>query len=559
MKKWSGAADKKVPQALQELLDQQSTSCAAMVDEKDKLICELQEDLKAKDDQYVRYLKKQADDVDLLLERMDEETRVFKKACKEELLEIENAFALERKELLEGNKKAWEEAVENRRDKEVEYLHTREKRIEENDKTLQHLRVRNAEEVTMIKVKLETDIQVLQQQIQQMKATFQLNAEKLEYNFQVLKKRDEENTMTVSHQKRRLTRLQDTQNTLRRKQRKQETSLQEQLVAAMEEYKRSMEQYRELQKKVKHFQYSDAKVFYDVWVMNEERVRSMAAAVMNADEIIHRQQLGLGWTPPPVVDSPMKPFKFKTETVSEATLFASQVLSETDCSPEIAPTTKYPRALVKQTLALLCQEAGFLIEAKLLRLLEPLEEDERLLMKLDSIFKALGIETQEDILQLVGCCLQLEPSEKNVQDTVPKVHPTHTTQPLLIHPNDVPQMLRTYVEHRQTSASKGQGSLMPSQATQSHSELLEGSFWKQMVTVLPKSNEKVWSALLERLSKYHSVLLSRSQLLDETAGLRQQNVELRMLLRQYMDARINRELHVPPTLVLPMNVAMQSS
>ena len=40
-----------------------------------------------------------------------------------------------------------------------------------------------------------------------MKATYQLNQEKLEYNFQVLKKRDEENTITKSQQKRKITRF----------------------------------------------------------------------------------------------------------------------------------------------------------------------------------------------------------------------------------------------------------------------------------------------------------------------------------------------------------------
>ena len=48
--------------------------------------------------------------------------------------------------------------------------------------------------------------QVLEQQLQQMRATYQLNQEKLEYNFQVLRKRDEENTITKSQQKRKITR-----------------------------------------------------------------------------------------------------------------------------------------------------------------------------------------------------------------------------------------------------------------------------------------------------------------------------------------------------------------
>ena len=55
-----------------------------------------------------------------------------------------------------------------------------------------------------------------------MKATFQLNQEKLEYNFQILKKRDEENTITKSQQKRKITKLHDVLNALRQKLRKQE-------------------------------------------------------------------------------------------------------------------------------------------------------------------------------------------------------------------------------------------------------------------------------------------------------------------------------------------------
>lgn len=65
---------------------------------------------------------------------------------------------------------------------------------------------------------METDLQ-------QMKATYQLNLEKLEYNFQVLKRRDEENTLTRSQQKRKITQLQDQLNRLHVKGKKQEESI----------------------------------------------------------------------------------------------------------------------------------------------------------------------------------------------------------------------------------------------------------------------------------------------------------------------------------------------
>ena len=79
----------------------------------------------------------------------------------------------------------WEEAVGKRRSQEAHFLARREERIDDNEAQIQHLRRRNMEDYNRIKIKLETDIQTLQQQIQQMKATYLLNAEKLEYNFQV--------------------------------------------------------------------------------------------------------------------------------------------------------------------------------------------------------------------------------------------------------------------------------------------------------------------------------------------------------------------------------------
>ena len=49
------------------------------------------------------------------------------------------------------------------------------------------------------------------------------------------------------------------------------------------------------------------------------------------------------------------------------------------------------------------------------------------------------------------------------------------------------------------------------------------------------------------LEKYHTALESRRELIHETGQLRQQNSELKLLLHQYMHAKINKELEIPPT------------
>ncbi len=501
----------RIPQNLQSLLQQQKASCAAMVDEKDKLIGELQQELKSKDDQYVKHLKKQAEDADLILERMEEQSKTLFKTYREELAEIEKSFAGERRKLLESQRAEWDAATKERAEKENFYLEDREKRIEKNEKEIQHLRVRNAEEYNRIKIKLETDIQSLQQQIQQMKATFQLNSEKLEYNFQVLKKRDEENMVTVSLQKRRLTRLQDTLNNLRGKLAKQEKACKAEMQLLMDEYRKNTEQYRELMKKAKHFQAVDTKRFHDIWVMNEGRVRKLAGQVNSVDDLINRQQLGLEWEVPQHIESPMVKAltrKPNEKTMSKAALYVSQIISEagsnSSSTAELEPKesgssvqSNYSPILIKQVLEMLCNECEFLIESKLLRLLAPLDQDEQLMMKLDSIFKAVGIETEDDILNMVKYFI-VRPDTRlqhHPQDEETSSSAMETPVPSLIHPNEVLSRLCVFVNDRD-GGSGASTPLYKGPVGTNYDELLDGVFWEQMAQTLPKKREKVWTALL---------------------------------------------------------------
>lgn len=51
---------------------------------------------------------------------------------------------------------------------------------------------------------------------------------------------------------------------------------------------------------------------------------------------------------------------------------------------------------------------------------------------------------------------------------------------------------------------------------------------------------------------FSGVLNKRVQLIDENKALANQNMELRMLLAQYMQSNINQELEIPPTKILQM-------
>ncbi|KAE8605646.1 hypothetical protein XENTR_v10015260 [Xenopus tropicalis] len=567
-KKWALDKPKQVPQKMWEILNSQQQQCAHLIGDKNNLISELQKELRRKDDQYVKDLKKQAEDIDLLVERMEEQIKNLTKTYRQELLQIEKVFELERRELLTANRNKWEQGMEARRDKELETLMSRMRKVEEYEQQLKQLRVQDGEEYNMIKIKLEADVQVLQQQLQQMKATYQLNQEKLEYNYQVLKKRDEENTITKSQQKRKITRLQDVLNNLRLKQAKQVKQYKEENQSLMDDYKRIVEQYKELQKKMRHFSAVDAKMFEDIWLMNEEEMKQLVQKALEADRIIQEQQLGMRWEPPELgfLDN-VGPLLAKQKDQKPAITVAQEVMSSNahrDESPAMLGQSDgrvrqggpaVSAQTVKHILELLCDESGFLIENKLTRLLSPLDKDERSLIKLDSIFGALGIAVEEDVYKLVEffCRYKRERSaakpdedgdagESNADSSAGGSHGPQG----LIHPNEVLGAIKAFVMEFQKPRER----TAPPRLMEERDSSEDATYWAAAAKAIPESRLRVWDALESALEKYHNVLSGRAQLITETVSLRHQNTELRTLLHQYLNSQVNAELEIPPTQML---------
>ncbi|KAM9316350.1 dynein regulatory complex protein 1 [Gastrophryne carolinensis] len=579
-KKWLLGQEKQIPQDLWALLNSQQQQCGQLIEDKNKLIGELQQELKRKDDQYVKDLKKQADDIDLLIERMEEQVKNLVKAYREELLLTEKSFEEERRDLLNKNRKLWEQGMQDRRDNELESLVNRMKKVEEYERQLNQLRVQDGEEYNMIKIKLETDVQILQQQLQQIKATFQLNQEKLEYNYQVLRKRDEENTITKSQQKRRITRLQDVLNNLRIKLDKQIKQYKEENQSLTDDFNRIVEQYKELQKKMRHFASVDAKKFHDIWVMNEEEMKQLVQRVLEADRIIQEQQLGLPWKAPDLwfMDN-VGPLMTQQKKHRTASMVAQDVISATgQCSslknlnltfqllktrnsetderkspsksPKDSSQPFTPRTMT-HILELLCDESGFLLESKLVELLSPLEKDERCLIKLDSIFKALQIEEEADVYKLVDFFLKYKQQHDDSSQEDTGDHQASISATDLIHPNDVLRALKAFTMEFSKSRSNLHLKQLGSERRDSSED---AAYWETVAHVIPESRLKVWDALESAMEKYYGILNSRVQLITETSGLRQQNSELRMLLHQYLNSKINTELEIPPTQMMKVDV-----
>eukprot|EP00055_Hartaetosiga_balthica_P013712 m.71468 g.71468 ORF g.71468 m.71468 type:complete len:703 (-) comp8350_c0_seq1:1855-3963(-) len=531
-KKWGELMRKKDVVDLDASLQKQKEECDTILSRKEEMIASLQAQLKSKDDEYVRNLRAEAADVDTILAYMDDQIQSLQQEYRKELELIEDVFMQEREELLKETRTQWEEAIESRRQKELLAIQISKQQIELQEKQLEHLRIADSEEYNMIKKKLESDIMQMHQELQNMRATYQLNTEKLEYNYQVLRKRDEENTVTVSSQKRRINKLQDSVNSLRSKLEKQEETIHNENVILTEEYKRVVTQLSDHQTKAKHFETLDRKRLDEVWELNEEKCTAKSKELLNADRVIHEQQLGLQWVPPLdiVFDSSVS----DQEIVSrKASAVARELLNNEEYDD--VNEGHLSSSTLRHALTHICNEAGFLVESKLEKLLHPLNEKEQHLVKLDAIFKALQVETEDDMKKLVSYFV------------VPSENPENSSsgEPEFLDATKVPAALRRFVEDQRKAKGLDE-SLKPVRGLKKRNP----HFFDRLVDLVPDEHDKAYSALIDGLEKYHKALVERENAVKKRNQLEQQNAELRTLLQTYLSSQANNDLVIPPSTVI---------
>ncbi|NWW91104.1 DRC1 protein, partial [Rhynochetos jubatus] len=551
--KWALAKEMTIPQELWQLLNQQQQQCTLLLEEKNKFIDELQQELKNKDEQYVQAIKKQSDDIYLLLERMEEQIRIMLKTYRHKLLQIEKAFELERRELLDNNRKKWEEAIQAHNAQELEYLHARMRKVEEFEKQLNQLRVQDEEECNSMKIQLENVVQNLERQLQQTKAVYQLNQEKLEYDLQVLKKQDEENTIIRSQQKRKLNRLHSLLNNLRTKLANQEKHFREENQSLAADCKRITGQCKETQRRMRRFAVSDADKFMEVWLMNEEEAKGLVRKALDADRIIHTQQLGLPWEEPRYwfLDNvgPLGHYKAKRMAsklaVEVLTVDSGEGRKENTAKVEgrVPPLQNISKTTAKRILELLSDESGFLVESKLLRPLHALGRHERTLMKLDSVFAALEIDSEDDLYQLVDFFLKYKAQEVSVsqvglpgtasaqlcwsslqskgspggedvtdpsedredrgsgaqRDELKSPRSSLGSLPsVYIHADDVLKILKAFVRDFDKRREKEEAK----EVLQVRDSSKDGEYWEALAHVIPEPTLKLWDALAVALEEY---------------------------------------------------------
>jgi len=159
------------------------------------------EQLKRKDQEYIKAMGSMNDDIDQLIDKMQQQYKALRSAYQENLISIEKAFEDERTQILDQNKAEIKQLFEEQKKIEKEHAEHRAKTEESYAKQLEEVRNLDANNQAEQKIKLEKEMQILEKCMEDMKAVYKLNEEKLTFNHRVLQEKIKVNEATIKTQR----------------------------------------------------------------------------------------------------------------------------------------------------------------------------------------------------------------------------------------------------------------------------------------------------------------------------------------------------------------------
>ena len=582
---WDKLRKLKVAHELNVAIQAQKALCDEIISSKDALIAEMTEELDKEDEAYERNIRRQEEEVDETLRRMNVRYNELSAAYVAEFDEIERAFLEERRAALEANTETLERLFKQRDDAEIKFMESTGDIADAYRTELEKHEADDAEEFSLLKIRLESDIGNLQRHLADMKSTYLLNAEKLEYNYRVLVERDHENAGTLQIQRRKIAKTREKLMKAKDSFAAMDKKFSDENMRLTDDHRRVTEQFKELEIKFRTFQANDRKKFKEVWAMKEEEMGRKVKRTLDADRVLHEQHLGMVWHAPSedVFKHPeqlaLEQARKKRAAAAEAARASAgeEAVSRHEDEAALDDDDKEENPFEQRMadpaygnyLATLVDVFFFLVDPKAQRAVDAANasvaegtgasEEERLTvdaavarLKAESVLKAMGV---TDAPSFDGLASAL-----TVNGADPVVHAGGggDVAGIMLPSTDLVVAATKFAEAENIAKSGGGGGRNQTQPTGDESspaprktkEQLEKEYWENMSNAVGEKNFRVWSQLERSMERYREMLMKRRDSLRDAESLREQNDELRGLLSQYLSSSVNDELMVPPAAYL---------
>ncbi|XP_049285154.1 dynein regulatory complex protein 1 homolog [Anopheles funestus] len=526
--KWTEIKDLKDPMLMNDELQLQKNRVEELLKQKDIIIAECRKELQAADDRYARDIRKQIVDIQSLVHRADTEVEAMKSILKENLDLIQGTVEEERVILQNAANFNWNDVYAKRATNERIKVKQKKERLLANLTEIEQIELDYVETTRATRIKLDKDTQALAIELQKIKTNTTLNSEKLDYSFQVLKKREDENLMVKNAQKRRLAKLHETIFTLRNKLKDTKMTYYietEKMAKVIEKLHHSVDHIRS---KLECSKKAYDKRVRSIWNLNRDECFEIIQSISAIDKVLVEQHLNRKWTN-------------NLGAISDL-LFNYDPL----CTPKLPSTAKTKRSLTNSKeeeqhdfcrLKNLLEQSRFLSDKKLEVALKDRQIDGcgMTLICMDNVLNALGIDSMDGVRQLQSthsdvqnlnnvdeACSTSEMSSSDNKEIEVNHKALTTSRDLLA--------LKMFCED-DDEVLQGQSEVKPEpKLTLSDTR----KFWASFKNIFLPNQMKVWDTMEESLSKYLQVLRERQSLDEECSFLRKQNQELQHIMQKML-------------------------
>jgi len=561
--RWAELLEKEIPQELHAEMQLQMEACTDVIKSKDELIGEFQRQLRAKDEEYVRALRQQSEDVTSLLLRIRMEFSELQDAYDKELEAIEDAYNDERERIISEAVVEIDSLFEHRKSKEVYYKETKQRREEQYQRDMDDLITKGASQYNKLKIELEMNIQTLKQQLEEIRATYQLNTEKLDYNYRVLTELDVEKNAELVRYKKRIAKLKDQLTMLVTKYTETNAADQKMNSELTEDYRNLSRKYKDLQAKFRHFEVSDTNKYDEVWAMHEDEAKDLIDKLLKGDKTITEFQMGWRWKAPDMHALQQVLGKYGSLGQKSGDVEPEDVAA--DEKKDAAKKPQVSGAKIRGMLKLLSSEAGFLINPEVQKSLESLPLEDSKLEAAETMLKVLGVKSEEKMAALVKYFFQNDRTAHllaagdvdAVEEAEAELNLHNAPEDVgelrdMISPEDVINAVRTYIEDVSADAPpmSAPGGKDDDRVGQKRLNSMR-NFWVQLSNVVNNDSVEVWKQMESNFLSLRDLLQKRASAVAEVDSLNTRNADLKILLNQYLgDASVNRGLQVPPAQVM---------
>ncbi|CAH0564626.1 unnamed protein product [Brassicogethes aeneus] len=435
--KWSEVLRYNDPLLINDSILEQKERGNELLAQKDALIASLKLELRNAEREFSSDQRKQIEDITTLTSRIEKQLVFMRKIYNQELNNIEKVMLEERDKLLAEAQKRWEDLYKERDLEEAKNSDAKLEALERYQEQIEILRRDFQELYRGTKIRVEHDIEDLQKELESIKALTLLNNGKLDYNYQILKKREDENIRIKAQQKRKLNQLRDLVINLRKKNKDYEENSLATIKKLEEDIKKLNACILEVESKADHFASINDRKFDQILAMNKLEVEKLLQRIKEVDQIIHVQQMGEPWVPFEInirfhyyenmrrgitMGAMRGSVAERRLSISDFAKISSKGSGDSESfvsldSQDIAlkktaanmlkevklqeGDTENLCALVKDIMRKLADNTGFLAEEKLMEILTPYTNVQKTVVMVDNTFVALGIKDKDDMNLLV--------------------------------------------------------------------------------------------------------------------------------------------------------------